>query len=361
MNSFGDKYKISLIGSSHGNLVGVVIDGIPPGYIISEEMIKAQLGRRRPGQSKVTTNRKEADELIIEAGLFNSKTSGEPLVAYIRNKDVDSTYYEEIKDTPRPGHADYPAFVKYKGSNDYRGGGRFSGRLTAGIVIAGSIATQILKQQKVEFKAFAYEINGISGKEERYNLSHEFIYSNENPVRAADPQIVDSIYSRILELKSQGNSCGGIVECRITNLPVGIGEPWFDSIESKISHMIFSIPAVKGIEFGSGFNSVKMLGSEHNDEYDFDSDGKIITKSNNAGGILGGLSDGMPIVFRVAFKPTSSISKQQSTVNKQTGESAALKVRGRHDPCIVPRAVPVVEAAAACVILDLMMWGGFIS
>ncbi len=359
MNTIGTDFRITLIGSSHGKLVGVVIDGVPPGFNIDRELIQKDLTRRRPGQSSVTTDRDETDKLIIDAGLLNGKTTGEPIVAYVRNKDIDSSYYDEIKDTPRPGHADYPAYVKFRGSNDIRGGGRFSGRLTLGIVIAGSVAKQILKPNHISIHAYTKSIGQISISDKKLNLSEEMIYSSDNIVRTADGSVINQMVDEITKAKDDGDSVGGVIECLVTNLPVGIGEPWFDSIESKISHMIFSIPAVKGIEFGSGFSSTLMRGSDHNDEYEIVND-KIVTKTNNAGGILGGLSNGMPVIFRVAFKPTSSVSKPQKTIDKSTGKQAELKVRGRHDPCIVPRAVPVVNNAAACVILDLMLKGNLI-
>ncbi|MHA2028381.1 MAG: chorismate synthase [Candidatus Kariarchaeaceae archaeon] len=359
MNSIGTNFRISLIGSSHGNIVGTIIDGVPPGKEIDIDLIQTDLNRRRPGQSSVTTDRNEKDQVIIEAGLFNGNSTGEPIVAVVRNQDIDSSYYEEIKDTPRPGHADYPAFVKYKGYNDIRGGGRFSGRLTIGIVIAGSIAKQILKSKGIEFIAYSRSIGTVYINTENLNISHDTIYDEKNLVRTADPNMVDKMIKEIERAKREGDSVGGIVECIIVNLPVGVGEPWFDSVESAISHFVFSIPAVKGIEFGSGFSASKMRGSQHNDEYEMVND-VIKTKTNNAGGILGGLTNGMPVVFRVAFKPTSSIKKTQQTVDKITKEETLLKVRGRHDPCIVPRAVPVVENAAACIMLDLMLRGNLL-
>ena len=359
MNVFGNIYKVMLIGSSHGNLVGVVVDGVPPAEEIDIEEIELDLRRRAPGQSKVTTQRKERDKLVIEAGILNGKTTGEPIVAFVRNKDIDSSYYDEIKDTPRPGHADYPAFVKYKGANDYRGGGRFSGRMTIGLVIAGSIAKQILRRRGIKFVAYTKEIGGILALPMKTYLTKQFIYSEENIVRVANKDSINPIVQAIMEAKKEGDSLGGIVECQILGLPVGVGEPIFDSIESGLAHIAFSIPATKGIEFGSGFQAARMRGSEHNDPYVVEN-GEIKTLSNNAGGILGGLSNGMPVVFRIAFKPTSSISKTQQTVNKETGKTTELKVRGRHDPCIVPRAVPIVENSAAIVILDLMLLGGFL-
>ncbi len=359
MNIFGTNYRIMLIGSSHGNLVGVVIDGVPAAEEIDIGEIEKDLMRRAPGQSKVTTQRKERDKLVIEAGILNGKTTGEPIVAFVRNKDVDSSYYDEIKDTPRPGHADYPAFVKYKGANDYRGGGRFSGRMTIGLVIAGSIAKQILRRKGVSILAYTKAIGSIDADVREENLKPSVVYDQENIVRSIDPELVSQMTEAISNAKKAGDSLGGIVECQIRGLPVGVGEPIFDSIESKLAHIAFSIPATKGIEFGSGFMAARMRGSEHNDPYIIE-DGEIKTLSNNAGGILGGLSNGMPVVFRIAFKPTSSISIKQQTVNQLTKEKAELKVRGRHDPCIVPRAVPIVENSAAIVMLDLMLAGGFI-
>lgn len=360
MNTLGSNYRVTLIGSSHGNLVGVVIDGVPPGCTISTDRINLALSRRAPGQSKVTTQRQEKDMLIIEAGLLDSKTTGEPFVAFVRNKDIDSTYYDEIKDTPRPGHADYPAFIKYKGANDYRGGGRFSGRMTIGLVIAGSIAKQILETQKITILAYTKAIGGLLAEPVEEMLLESAIYDETNIVRVANKEMIEPLSNAILQAKSEGDSLGGVVECQVLGLPVGVGEPIFDSIEGKLAHMVFGIPATKGVEFGSGFQAASMRGSEHNDAYYSDAENQILTKTNNAGGILGGLSNGMPVVFRVAFKPTSSISKNQETINRETKEQSTLKVRGRHDPCIVPRAVPVLEYSTATVILDLMLQGNLL-
>ncbi|MHA2171089.1 MAG: chorismate synthase [Candidatus Kariarchaeaceae archaeon] len=361
MNSIGSRFRLNLIGSSHGNLVGVVIDGIPPAMKINEEEIAKELNKRRPGQSQVTTDRDEKDKLIIETGIMNGYTNAEPLVAYVRNTDIDSSYYDEIRDTPRPGHADYPARVKYGGANDYRGGGRFSGRLTLGLVIAGSIAQQILSQSNIKLTSYAIEIGGIQGNESQFKLSEANIYASDNPVRVADPNIIPQVISRIEEVKSAGDSVGGVIECVINGLPVGLGEPWFNKFESVMAQMIFSVPAVKGIEFGSGFTASRMMGSEHNDAYYHTLEGKVGTRTNNAGGVLGGLTNGMQVKFRVAFKPTSSIQLEQETVNLRTQESGTLRIQGRHDPCIIPRAVPVVTNAAACVVMDLMLMGGFIT
>lgn len=366
MNTFGTKYIIQLIGSSHGSLVGVIIEGLPVGLSIDIDNIQKWLTRRKPGQSSITTPRTESDQVVIETGLFNGKTNGQPLYAFVKNTNSDSKYYEEIKQVVRPGHADYPAFIKYKGFNDYRGGGSFSGRMTIGLVIAGAIAKQILFQKGIQVKAYT---KSIGPKQSHFSLDFSLIgsssmnplasvYDNKTRTAFADDSV--EFEKLILEKKQEGDSVGGIVECIIENLPVAVGEPFFDSIESRIAHMIFSIPAVKGIEFGSGFKASTMTGSEHNDVFNYDKESDtIFTETNNAGGILGGLSNGMPVVFRIAFKPTSSILKKQRSINKLTNESEDLIVKGRHDPCIVPRAVPVVECATACAILDLLLTGYF--
>ncbi|MDH5401629.1 MAG: chorismate synthase [Candidatus Heimdallarchaeota archaeon] len=361
MDTIGNIFKISLIGSSHGKLVGVMIQGLEAGIKIDVEQIQLDLLKRKPGQSKITTQRMEEEKLIIETGILNNHTTGDPILAFVRNEDVNSSYYAEIKNTPRPGHADYPASIKYQGYNDHRGGGRFSGRMTVGLVIAGSIANQLLQKYNIEIHAFTTEINGILAQSRLENLNDESIYSQTNTVRTLDFPVISKMEQRILELKKEGDSCGGIIECRIDNMPVGIGEPWFQSIESKISQMIFSIPSIKGIEFGSGFNSSIMKGSDHNDPYSIDQEGKIITKTNNAGGILGGLSNGNTIFFRVPVKPTSSISKTQYSINMTNNQVEPLKVTGRHDPCIVPRVVPVIKYATACVIYDLLMQANYLN
>ena len=364
MNTFGNKYIIQIIGSSHGSLVGVIIEGLPVGLSLDIDDVQMWLTRRKPGQSKITTPRNESDQFFIETGLFQGKTNGQPLYAFVKNNDSKSKNYEDIKYIVRPGHADYPAFIKYKGFNDYRGSGSFSGRMTIGLVIAGAIAKQLLLKKNIQVKAYTKSIGSIESrfKTQIKNNKVENLESlnevYENASRTVFQEDSEKFENLIVEKKREGDSIGGIVECIIENLPVGLGEPFFDSIESRIAHMIFSIPAIKGIEFGSGFNAPKMTGSEHNDIYQYDKEKNLVfTETNNAGGILGGLSNGMPVVFRVAFKPTSSILKKQKTINKITNEPEDLVVKGRHDPCIVPRAVPVVECAAACVILDLLLIG----
>ena len=356
MNTIGKCYKLTLIGSSHGNLVGVIIEGIPANEIIDCDFIQLALDRRAPGRSNIATKRKENDKLIVECGMLKNRSTGEPFVAFVRNYDADSIYYEKNKFVVRPGHSDYPAAIKYREANDYRGGGMFSGRMTIGLVIAGSIALKLLNRHSITVQAYSREIGRIDIPPNKEQVNDNFIYSNN--VRIANAQFEKQVTRKILEIKKQGDSVGGIIECQITGLPIGIGEPIFDSLEGKISKIIFGIPATKGIEFGAGFTSARMVGSENNDQYVL-KDGKIVTRTNNSGGVLGGMSTGMPLIFRIAFKPTSSISKNQSSVNVKTKEEVNLKIKGRHDPCIVPRAVIVVQMTAAVAILDLMMQGGY--
>jgi len=352
-NIFGNFFKITVFGESHGCCIGVIIQGCPPGLHINLDLIQRDLDRRKPGQSVYTTQRKEDDKVEILSGVTNGKATGAPISLIIRNKDVDSSYYDEIRDTPRPGHADYTAFVKFKGFNDYRGGGIFSGRMTAAIVMAGSVAKQILSKRNIMILTHVLQIGKIKASKD---VSIDEIKKNvpKSVVNCADLELSKKIEEEILNAKQNGDSMGGLIECRVTGVPVGIGEPIFDSIESVLSHGIFSIPGVKGIEYGSGFNCVEMNGSKHNDQFIF-KNGRIVTKSNNAGGILGGISNGMPIIFRVAIKPTSSISINQKTVNLKTMKECDLKVRGRHDPCIAIRAVPVVESITAISLVDLIM------
>ncbi|MCY3411906.1 MAG: chorismate synthase [Candidatus Heimdallarchaeota archaeon] len=354
MHQIGQRFQITLIGSSHGNLVGASIQGVPPGIHIDTTWISKRLSQRRPGQSAITTQRDEKDELILETGIIDGITTGEPILAYTRNRDVDSTYYDEIRHTPRPGHADYPAEVKYKGFQDHRGSGRFSGRMTIGLVIAGAIAEQILQNKGISTISYTKELGGIEAKV--LQLEDEVIQANLT--RSADPSVVNQQIALIEQLREEGDSCGGIVETVISGLPVGVGEPFFYSIESSLAQMLFSIPAVKAVEFGMGFAAARSRGSVHNDGFYLDPGVK--TRTNHAGGILGGLSTGMPVTFRVGIKPTSSIAKIQDTVDLNTMRETTIKVRGRHDPCIVPRVVPVVQAATNAVILDLMLLGGFI-
>jgi chorismate synthase len=348
-NILGERFIAITFGESHGRCVGVVIDGCPAGLQIDESYIQYKLDLRRPGQSIVTTQRKEEDKVEILSGVFNGYTTGAPICMVVWNKDVDSSAYESLRDKPRPGHADYPAYIKYRGFNDYRGGGRFSGRLTAALVMAGALAELLLKYIRIEVLAYTKEIGGISMNNVTLEQIRELRYSNE--VRCPDSSTATLMKDAILKARYDGDSLGGIVECIALNMPVGLGEPIFGALESDLSRALFSIPAVKGVEFGSGFGAARMKGSEHNDPYTINN-GKVITLTNNAGGILGGLSNGMPLVVRVAFKPASSIAKRQRTVDMKSMSDTDIVVPGRHDPSVVPRAVPVVESVVALVLVD---------
>lgn len=353
---WGNNLKLSIFGESHGPGIGIVIDGLKAGIKLDFDEIKREMQRRAPGNSKLSSSRKEKDEFKIISGYFNGKTSGSPLCAIIFNSNQRSKDYEKTKDIPRPGHADYTGYVKYYAANDYRGGGHFSGRLTAPLVFAGAIAKQILQRENIFIGSHIKNIGGL--EEGGFNpldigidLLKELSYSS---FPLLDSQMEKPMQDLILDAKKDLDSLGGIIETAIINLPAGIGSPFFDSIESRLSHMLFSIPAVKGLEFGQGFNMARLKGSQANDEYYMDGD-KVKTYTNNNGGILGGISNGNPIIFKTAFKPTPSIGKKQRSVDLSKNKNTSLEIQGRHDPCIVPRAVPVVEAAAALVILDLIM------
>jgi chorismate synthase len=346
-------------GESHGKCVGVVIDGCPAGLKVDVDQIQNELNRRRPGQSQVSTPRKEADQVEIFSGLFNGYTTGAPITLIVENKDVDSSKYEKIKHKPRPGHADFTAWHKFGGFNDYRGGGRFSGRITISFVLAGAIAKQILKEiLQIEILAHTIAIGGI--KLER-NVTLDEIKKNSetNPVRCADLKTAEKMLKRVDEVRKSNDSVGGVIEGICTNIPIGLGEPLFRNVESEISRLLFSIPAIKGVEFGAGFKATDLLGSQHNDNFIIENN-QVKSETNNAGGILGGISNGMPITCRIAIKPTASIAKPQKTVDLQSMTEAEISVEGRHDPVIVPRAVPVVEAALAIVLVDLAMQRGLI-
>ncbi len=357
-NSIGREFVVTCFGESHGRCVGVVIDGCPAGLKISREDVQKEVNKRIPSETEIVSARVEKDTVEILSGIFNGFTTGAPICALVWNREAAPSEYEAIKDMPRPGHADYPARVRYGGFNDYRGGGRFSGRITVAFVMAGAIAKKLLNRFGVEVLAYTTEIGGVKldGKP-----SLEEIRENtyRNPVRCPDMKCAEDMKKVILEAKSMGDSVGGVVECIALNVPVGVGEPIFDSLDADIAKALFDIPAVKGVEFGAGFEAARLKGSENNDEYVI-RDGKIVTLTNRAGGILGGLSSGMPIVVRVAFKPPSSIPKEQRTVNLPRMEETTLKVKGRHDPCVVPKAVPVVEAIVAIILADHMIRVGII-
>ncbi len=324
-NTFGKLFKMEIFGASHAPAVGATVSGCPKGITLAPEDFRGDMARRRPGQA-LSTPRKEDDAVEISGGVKDGLANGQPITLTIRNTDTRSKDYDAFKRTPRPGHADYSALKKYGQDVDLRGGGIFSGRMTAPIVAAGVIAKKILSERKIKVEAKLIKV----GKAER------------------------NFEAEIKDALKNGDSIGGLVECEAVGVPIGLGEPFFDSVESVLSHLLFSIPGVKGVEFGSGFGSVGMRGSQHNDAFQI-KNGKITTKTNNAGGILGGITNGMPVVFRVAFKPTASIAKEQDTVDLSTQTPAKLSITGRHDPCIALRAVPVVEAAAAIALVDLLL------
>jgi chorismate synthase len=338
-NSFGQLFRITTFGESHGGGVGVIVDGVPPSLELCEADIQVELDRRKPGQSAVTTPRQETDEVHILSGVFEGKTTGTPLMMLLHNRDQQPGAYSDIKEMFRPGHADITYLKKY-GIRDHRGSGRASGRETAGRVAAGAIARKILKQRGVTITAYTLRAAGFQC--ETIDLSQ----IEKNPMRAPDSKAAEKMTARVIELAEKGNSTGGMVECRISGLPFGLGEPVFDKLEADLAKAVLSLGGVKGFEFGSGFNCVDMLGSEHNDWMDRNG-----FKTNNAGGTLGGISTGEEIVFRIAVKPTSSIEVPQKTIDKE-GEEREIITRGRHDPCLCPRMVPVVEAMAALVIED---------
>lgn len=353
---WGNNIKISIFGESHGPAIGVNIDGLPPGIELDMEDIKLEMKRRAPNKDKTSTSREEKDEFEILSGYFNNKTTGTPLSIIIRNKDSKSKDYEKIKNFPRPGHADFTGNIRYSGFNDYRGGGHFSGRITAALVFAGSIAKQILKYQDVLIGSHIKSIGNV--EEESFNEKNLSIELLEELRNKRFPTIKEQkaleMEKIILVAKEEQDSVGGIVEACVLNIMPGIGSPFFNSVESRISEMMFSIPGVKGIEFGEGFHLSKMKGFDANDEIYIDGK-EVKTYTNNNGGIIGGITSGMPIVFKVAFKPTPSIGKKQKTIDMAKNKNTEIEIIGRHDPCIVPRAIPVVEGALALVILDLIM------
>ncbi|OMF38388.1 chorismate synthase [Paenibacillus sp. FSL H8-0548] len=340
-STYGSSFKITTFGESHGEAVGVIVDGVTPGVELDESYIQIQMDRRKPGQSSVTSPRKEYDVISILSGMFEGKTTGTPLFIMLHNKDMRPDAYSDIQYSFRPGHADYTYLQKY-GLRDHRGSGRASGRETAGRVAGGAVARKLLENKGVSVVAYTKEIGGI-----KCDSFHEDEIE-KNPVRACDPEAAKRMVEKIEYLASIGDSCGGIVECRIRGLKPGIGEPVFDKLDAELAKAMLSIGAVKGIEFGAGFAAAEMLGSEHNDE--MSKDGFL---SNNAGGIVGGISTGDEIVFRIAVKPTSSISLPQQTIDIH-GQEKTIETIGRHDPCICPRIIPVVEAMACIVVEDLM-------
>lgn len=353
---FGMNLKLSIFGESHGKSIGCVLDGLPPGIALDLEALQLELDRRAPGKNKLSTQRKESDMFEIQSGFFEGHTTGTPLCAIIKNSDQHSKDYSILKDKMRPGHADYAGHVRYQGFNDYRGGGHFSGRITAPLVFAGAVAKQALAQLGIIVGAHILSINTIS--ENKFNPmgeSDELLQEIAGKEFAVmDDAVGEQMQARIIAAKAENDSVGGVIETIVQHIPAGIGAPYFDSLESRLAHMMFSVPAVKGIEFGEGFAISQMTGSTANDEMHY-VDGKVATTTNHNGGITGGITNASPVLFRVAIKPTPSISREQNTISLAEGQDTKLTIVGRHDPCIVQRAVPVIEAATAWVIWDMLL------
>lgn len=353
---WGNKVKVSIFGESHGTAIGVVIDGLPSGEKIDMDEVYAQMARRAPGNDKTATPRKESDTPEILSGMLNGVTTGAPLCAVIHNTNTRSADYGNIMSAPRPGHSDYTAYLRYSGFNDVRGGGHFSGRLTANMVFAGAVIRQILKRRGIDIAAHIYSIGNVN--DEPFNplgIDKDLIERlNSEKFALVNPENEFEMRSTVAQAAAEGDSIGGVVECIIQGMPAGIGDPMFGGVENVISSVVFGVPAVKGIEFGSGFEGSRMRGSQNNDEFYYDENGAVRTRTNNHGGILGGITSGMPIVFRAAVKPTSSISINQNTIDLQKNENTVLSVKGRHDPCIVTRAVSVIEAAAAIAVINIL-------
>jgi chorismate synthase len=357
-NSIGKEFRVTSFGESHGRCIGVIVDGCPVGLTLSEADVQAELDRRIPLQPKIVSGRIEKDAVEILSGVFNNFTTGAPISMIVENKEVDSSDYEAIKNLPRPGHADYTARIRYGGFNDYRGGGRFSGRVTVALIMAGAVAKKLLNMFDIDVLAYTKAIGNVKmGKSLGFEEIRKRRY--EAAVRCPDLACAEAMEEAIVKARKEGDSLGGIIECIALNVPAGVGEPLFDSLDADIAKMLLTIPAVKGVEFGAGFKAAELRGSENNDAY-LMRNGKIVTLTNNAGGILGGMSSGMPIIVRVAVKPTPSIAKEQRTVNLPKMENTTMKVTGRHDPCVVPKAVPVVESAVAIILVDHMIRAGFI-
>lgn len=357
-NTIGKEFVITYFGESHGRCVGVVIDGCPAGLPISDEDVQKDVDRRIPRKSGIVSTRIELDKVEILSGVFERYTSGAPICMLVWNRDIDDSPYLEMRSTPRPGHADYSASQRYGGFNDFRGGGIFSGRSTVSLVLAGAIARRLLGRFGFEVLAHTIEIAGI-GVDPIPSLEEVRNSTYQSAVRCANPIVAKRMESAILEAASQGDSVGGVVEGIALNLPAGVGEPFYDSLDADLAKLLFNIPGVKCVEFGVGLESARLKGSSSNDEYIVQS-GKVTTTTNRAGGIIGGLSTGQPVKVHVAFKPTSSIAKAQKTVNLNRMENETIEVKGRHDPCIVPKAVPVVEAAISIVLADHLIRAGTI-
>ena len=358
-STYGEILKLSIFGQSHGPAIGMTLDGIPAGLPVDFSALQAFLNRRAPGQNEYSTTRREEDAPEFLSGIVDGYSCGAPITAIIHNTNTKSKDYSELKDCPRPGHADYTAQIKYNGFQDVAGGGHFSGRLTAPLCIAGGLCKQWLSLKGIQIGAYISVLAGICDEPLFMDPVNPNLNAIQKDFPVLNPEAGNRMRFEIAKAKEDGDSVGGIIECIITGLPAGLGDPMFDGIENKLAQIIYGIPAVKGLDFGSGFSGSYLRGSQNNDAYFIEGE-TIRTKTNNAGGILGGISTGMPIIFQTAIKPTPSISKSQSTVRLSTMENTTLLIKGRHDPCIVPRAVPVIEAASAVAIFDLCMKSGII-
>ena len=351
-STYGEHLKLSIFGQSHAPAIGMTLDGIPAGLPVDLEKLQAFLNRRAPGQNDYSTPRKEEDRPEFLSGVLNGFTCGAPLAAIIRNTNTRSGDYANLKDCPRPGHADYTAEIKYHGFQDAAGGGHFSGRLTAPLCIAGGLCKQWLEEKGIRIGAHIAAIAGV--EDEAFDPLNPNLDAVGTVFPVLDPEAGEKMRQAVSQARMAQDSVGGVIECAVTGLPVGLGEPMFGGVEGKLAQIVYGIPAVKGLEFGVGFEAAKLRGSQNNDSFRMEN-GKVVTSTNHCGGILGGITNGMPLLFRAAFKPTPSISQSQQSVSLSRGENQALIVKGRHDPCIVPRAVPVVEAAAAIAIFDLLL------
>ena len=350
-STYGKIFKIATFGESHGAAIGVVIEGCPAGIAFDLDFIQQELDRRKPGQSRITTQRKEADTVQVLSGVFEDKTTGTPIAMMIWNEDQRSKDYSHIAQQFRPSHADYTYQVKY-GVRDYRGGGRSSARETAARVAAGALAKLVLKDLGVTIQAYVSQVGKLKLEKEYQEL--DLSLTDSNAVRCPDPKMASEMFEYIDDIRKQGDSIGGVVSCVVTGTPVGWGEPVFDKLHAELGKAMLSFNAVKGIEYGSGFTGVELQGSAHNDAFYTDDSGRVRTRTNHSGGIQGGISNGEDIFFRVAFKPVATIMQEQESVN-QEGESITVHGKGRHDPCVLPRAVPIVEAMAALVLVDFYL------
>lgn len=350
----GKNIQVSVFGQSHSKAIGAVIDGLPAGFSVDEEKVRRFMARRAPGKAKFATSRKEADSPVVLSGLLDGVTCGAPLGVLIENTNTRSADYDNLRLTPRPAHSDYAAAVRYNGFNDIAGGGHFSGRLTAPLCYAGAICLQFLEEKGVFVRAHIASIANIADPPfDKVNVQTDDVAAKAFPV-LSDAQ-GEKMQAAIEAARVDCDSVGGVIECAVVGLPAGVGDPMFDGVENQLAKNLFGIPAVKGLEFGSGFAGSTLRGSQNNDAFCATENGEIRTVTNNHGGILGGITSGMPVVFRVAMKPTPSIAKEQQSVNLETKTEESLKIVGRHDPCIVPRAVPVVEAVTAITVLDMLL------